>query len=468
MIAPMSLQDLASVTAGQAYGEALCERLSTDSRDVGPGVVYLGLKGERFDGSDFAESALQAGAVAAVVSRESGVAEREGFVGIAVDDARLALAQIACRNREAFDGPVIGITGSCGKTSVKDMLRAIFTQAGSVLATEGNFNNEVGVPLTLLRLSAADDYAVVEMGARQRGDIAYLCDIAKPDIAVLINARTAHIEIFGSEENIARGKAEIFQGLSASGTAVVNADEPWFGLWQEILADADTWGGAVPQQIHFGFAEHADVRAEGLSSNGEGSEFSLCYQQQTCRVQLSLLGRHMVSNALAAAAAALAAGLSLELIAKGLASLASTPGRLAPVAAGELILIDDSYNANPDAMRAAIDVLMELPAPRVLVLGDMAELGDTAPAAHREVAAYAAEQGIDAVYCCGEYTADYRAGNAAVNVCASKPALSETLVADLQGSESVLVKGSRSAAMETVVEALALHFEGLSKQGSLH
>ena len=424
----------------------------TDSRALRGGDLYVALRGERFDGHDFIAQVADRGAVAAVVSAP----HESALPQLQVEDTRTALGLIARLNRRRFSGPVIGITGSAGKTTCKEMLAAILAQQGATLATEGNLNNEIGVPLTLLRIAPEHRYAVIEMGAARSGDIAYLCRFAEPDIALVTNAMSAHLEGFGSVDTIARTKGEIYRGLRAGGTAIVNIDSEYQPLWRQL---ADTH-----RVITFGFDPSADVRASAVVRNAGGVAFTLHSPTGDIAIHLSLLGLHNVRNALGAAAAALAAGVSLETVRTGLAHLRAMPGRLyACSGARGQIVIDDSYNASPGAVKAAIDVLADYAAPRQLILGNMAELGAQAEFLHREVARYAAERGIDTMWCVGPHAAaqveafSQQIGtpqNESVRARAFADNAALIAALDSAAAATVLVKGSRSAATETIVAAL--------------
>ncbi|HUH38658.1 MAG TPA: UDP-N-acetylmuramoyl-tripeptide--D-alanyl-D-alanine ligase, partial [Spongiibacteraceae bacterium] len=309
MMDALTLRDIAA-SIGAAYeGDLTVRRVCTDSRSVAPGDLYVALVGERFDGNQFIAQAAAAGACAAVVSRPGDARLPQ----LQVTDTRRALGEIARLNRRAFRGPLIAVTGSAGKTTVKNMLAAIFAVDGPVLATEGNFNNEIGVPLTLLRLAPEHRAAVIEMGAARAGDIAYLCQFAEPDVGVITNALAAHIQSFGDIAGVARTKGEIYSSLGPKGVAVINADAGYCSLWRNLAG--------ARRQILFGLSESADVRATDLAPDARGQGFMLHFEGRSAPVRLPLLGRHNVVNALAAAAAALAVGTRLEQIVEGLASV---------------------------------------------------------------------------------------------------------------------------------------------------
>ncbi|PID45462.1 MAG: UDP-N-acetylmuramoyl-tripeptide--D-alanyl-D-alanine ligase [Proteobacteria bacterium] len=435
------LSDIATMTNGRLQGaDRRVESVATDSRSVGGDQLFIAIKGERFDAHDFVED-LQGVAGAALVDR---VIDCE-LPQIVVKDTRQALAAFAAAWRQQFKKPLIGLTGSNGKTTVKEMLSAILAEKGTVLATIGNLNNDLGVPLTLLRLRESHDYAVIEMGANHFGEIEFLTRIAKPDVAILNNAGAAHLEGFGDVEGVSRAKAEIFQGLSESGIAVINADDQY----------ADYWKGCNEGReiISFGIEHAATVQGKVLPTG----MLVLATGQASVEITLSLLGRHNVRNALAAASAALAVGVDLQAIKTGLESLRPVKGRLAPLSGQhDTRVIDDTYNANPTSANAAIDVLADFTAgERVLVLGDMAELGDDANGMHHAIGEYARQKGISRLFCLGKLTAETaRAfGHNAEHFTELEPLLA-SLKQQLKNNMTLLVKGSRSMRMERVVEAL--------------
>lgn len=417
--------------------------VSTDTRSLPAGALFIALRGPRFDAHDYVAEAAARGAVALLVEH----AVDSPLPQLIVRDTRLALGRLAAAWRLHCNTPLVAITGSNGKTTVKEMSRAIFAQSGAVLATEGNLNNDIGVPLTLLRLTPQHRHAVIEMGANHAGEIAYLSDLAQPDAAVITNAGPAHLEGFGSVEGVARAKGEIYRGLRENGVAVINADDAYADLWRGMAG--------TQRQLCFGMAPESIVTAR-WQPEGCGSRLWLQTPVGEAELLLPVPGRHNVMNALAAAALALALDLSLDAIRRGLEGMQGVAGRLARRAAfNGAQLIDDSYNANPASMRAAIDVLAACPAPRILVVGDMGELGSDATQLHREIGAYARAAGIDALYASGPLslaTAEgFGAGAQHFTDCA---ALAAALRQVLTVESTVLVKGSRSARMERVVEAL--------------
>lgn len=417
--------------------------VDTDSRRTELGTLFVALRGARFDGHEFVDQAAARGAAAAMVSREL----HAGLPLLQVGDTRRALGELAALWRQGGAASLIAVTGSNGKTSVKEMLAAILAHCGPVLATRGNRNNDIGLPLTLLELRDRHRYAVVEMGANHFGEIDYLTRIARPDVALITNAGAAHLEGFGSVAGVARAKAEIFGGVAAGGTAVINADDPCSELWREAAAALRT--------LTFGLRQRADVSAHWQPS-GEGSRMELHTPGGDCALQLPLPGVHNVMNALAAAAAALAAGAGLEEIRRGLEAVRPVRGRLHW--RGSLAgvgLLDDTYNANPTSLDAALEVLVTAPGEKWLVLGDMAELGGETEALHEQAGRLARAAGVDRLYAVGPASAAAVDGfGAGARHFTDWRALVEQLRRDWPQRGTVLVKGSRSMHMERIIEAL--------------
>ncbi|HHJ80011.1 MAG TPA: UDP-N-acetylmuramoyl-tripeptide--D-alanyl-D-alanine ligase [Candidatus Tenderia electrophaga] len=437
--------------------QASFDAVSIDSRKIAPGDLFVALQGPNFDGHEFVASAAEQGAVAALVSQPLDIALPQ----LIVADTRLALGRLAAAWRTTFQGKVIAVTGSNGKTTVKEMLACILAQKGPVLATEGNLNNDIGVPLMLLRIKPQQhQFAVIEMGANHVAEIAYLTSLAQPDVALVTNAATAHLEGFGTLEDVASAKAEIWQGLGETGTAVVNQDDEFAGYWTELTLDY--------KQLGFGMLPTADVSlADGgvhweISANGYKSRFSMLTPVGQIDMAMNLAGRHNVMNALAATASALAAGASAAEIQVGLEGMAPVKGRLQPkVTRHGQLLIDDSYNANPHSFRAAIDVLLQAPGEKVLVMGDMAELGATAAQHHFSVGEEARKKGIDRLLACGNYCSEAVKGFGDGAACFATQqelvdALSLLLAEPVYKDAVLLVKGSRGAAMNKVVDALVV------------
>jgi len=441
-----SLSELQQPLAGSLRGDDVSfDAVSTDTRSIVAGDLFVALQGPSFDGHEFLAVAAERGACAAMVSRH----DQGPLAAIQVADTQVALGQLAALNRSLFTGKLVGITGSNGKTTVKNMLAAILRQVGPTLATAGNLNNEIGLPLTLLQLQAGHEYAVIEMGAARAGDIQYLCGLAKPAVSVLLNALPAHLEGFGDVAGVARAKGEIFSGLAAGGIAVINADSQFAPLWREQAGAAS--------RIEFGFSEASAVTARGIIDRGlQGSSFQLLTAQGEVTVNLALPGRHNILNAVAAAAAAIALGIELAVIAGGLSRAQAEAGRLnAALAPGGALVIDDAYNANPGSVRAAIDLLASCEGRRILVLGTMAELGRDSMQLHRQIGEYAARSGIEELWLTGAETTATAAGFGPGAVhCVDRDDLVFRLQGRFSEGEVVLVKGSRSVGMEAVVTAL--------------
>ncbi len=461
MMRSMDLESLGKLCNGRLRGaNQQFNSVSTDTRHLSDGELFVALRGERFDAADFLAQAESAGACGAVVDQWNSDSSLSQLV---VADTLRALGQIAGRQREYFTKPVIAITGSVGKTSCKEMLDAILCRDGAVLATSGNLNNEIGVPLTLFRLAPEHDFAVIEMGAGKPGDIAYLSNIVRPDVALVTTVAAAHLEKFGSLEAIAETKTAIYKGLASGGRAIVNMDNDFTRQWAAA--------NSMANQISFSAVhENADVHARAIEPIDDSSETLGCFRfelqlgESRAQVDLRVAGRHMVANALAAAACAHAVGAKLDEIAAGLSSYEGYAGRLKQYRGfNNSRLVDDSYNANPTSMRAAIDVLASMAGTKIFVMGDMAELGDTEQELHAEIGHYARAAGIDHLLCVGELSAlaAHEFGKAA-DVFTSNEDCAQRCKKLLQmedGRANVVVKGSRSAGMESVLELLKEHTE---------
>src|SRR5690606_35194972 len=417
-------------------------------RAIAPGQLFVALSGPRFDGHDYLAEVAAKGAVAALVERR--VAE-VGLPQLVVANTRVALGQLGALNRDAFGGPLVAITGSSGKTSVKEMLASILRAAhgaDAVLATRGNLNNELGVPLTLLELAPQHQAAVIELGASGLGEIAYTVSLARPDVSLITNAGTAHVGEFGGPDKIVEAKGEILDGLTSQGIAVLNLDDAAWPVWQQRAA-----GKRI---LRFALADaEADFYSQAIGQDESGCvNFILVGPGGSMPVQLNLLGRHNVANALAAAAAAHAVGIAPEHVVAGLQALQPVAGRgVAQMLGNGVRLIDDSYNANPASIRAATDVLAAFPGRTLLVLGDMGELGSWAEQSHTEVGRYAAGK-VDALLAVGPLMKHaVEAFGAGGRHYADQQELIEALRLE-QGNTTILIKGSRSAAMDKVVAAL--------------
>ena len=457
-----------SQSRGVNVQSVMVERVHTDSRSLQAGDLFVALRGERFDGHQFMAQAKAQGAVA-VVCEASGeaLALAHGLPALVVPDARLALGELAAGWRAQFDLPLIAVTGSNGKTTVTQMIASILrAHAGEdALSTQGNLNNDIGVPLTLLNLRAHHRIAVVELGMNHPGEIAYLSNLALPTVALVNNAQREHQEFMGTVEAVAQENGAVLQALAPQGVAVFPADEAFTPLWQSVSGHH--------LQRTFALAPHdgqADVRAAVVVWQSGSWQFTLKTTEGTAPVRLHIAGRHNVKNALAASACALAAGVPLAAVAQGLQAFEPVKGRSRALVlhAGDnvITLVDDTYNANPDSVRAAIDVLAELPAPRLLVLGDMGEVGDQGPEFHAEVGAYAAERGIDALFTLGELCVHSAQAFGAARHFEDMDRLLAAVMAQVDGFQSVLVKGSRFMKMERVVQALLSRGEDKNSQNN--
>jgi UDP-N-acetylmuramoyl-tripeptide--D-alanyl-D-alanine ligase len=448
MLKPLFLSELVGPLNARLVGEDVAfDAVSIDSRGVDAGDLFIALTGPRFDGHDYLPQVSEKGAVGALVEREVQNSELPQLV---VADTRQALAQLGALNRNGFvDKPVAAITGSSGKTTVKEMLASILRTRGPVLATRGNLNNELGVPLTLLSLTSEYDAAVIELGASRVGEIAFTVSLTKPHVTVLTNAGTAHVGEFGGPDKIVQAKGEIIDGLNASGTAVLNLDDKAFDIWRKRAGERTVLSFSLSNPS-------ADLYASDLGIDARGCPaFTLNGPMGTGSVQLNLLGAHNVANALAAAAAAHALDVSLAGIVEGLNNVQPVKGRtVAQLATNGMRVIDDTYNANPTSVAAAVDILVGFPGRTVLVLGDIGELGDWAEQGHREVGEYAAGK-VDALYAVGPLMAHaVKAFGQDARHFANQADLIAALGAEQDKNTTILIKGSRSAAMENVVAAL--------------
>ena len=456
------LASLAGVAGGVLHGaNSPFGRVMSDSRSIGSRDLFVALRGERYDAHDFVADVAARGVAGALVNRLVSV----HIAQVVVPDVLAGLTEFARVWRRDFPGAVVGITGSNGKTTVKEMTGAILARRGSCLATQGNLNNHIGVPLTLARLGSAHRYAVVEMGANHPGEIAHLAGIAAPSVGLVINAGPAHLEGFGSLDGVARAKGEMFEALGADGTAVINADDRYADLWRGLARGAG-------RRITFGMRQPADFRASSHASRLLGdrfvTEFELTCPLGTRTVLLNLVGEHNVMNALASAAAAHAAGAGLDDIEQGLGSVQPVSGRLQlkPALAGAR-LIDDSYNANPGSVRAGLATLAAIPGEHWLVLGEMAELGPQSARLHAEIGEIARETGVARLLAVG---AETRHAVESFGPGASWFADADELVAaagpELHQGVTVLIKGSRVNRLERVATALAA--SGTTNDGGTH
>ncbi len=431
-------------------GSVQFSRVHSDTRTLAAGDLFVAIKGERFDANEFLPQAREAGATAAIA--QSGLQE-SGLPGILVPNSLQAMGALAAGWRKQWHGPLIGVTGSNGKTTVTQMIASILRawKGEAAFATQGNFNNDIGVPLMLMRLGAQHTAAVIEMGMNHPGEIAYLADIARPTVALVNNAQREHLEFMHTVEAVARENGSVFAALPRDGVAVFPAHDEYTPLWREL---------AGARQV-LTFAENAgDVQCAKAEWQGAGWKVQINTPQGALETELHIAGRHNISNALAATASALAAGVPLFAIAKGLAQFEPVKGRsrallLTRGDGQSFTLVDDSYNANPDSVKAAIDVLAALPKPQLLVMGDMGEVGDQGPQFHVEAGAYAREHGIDRLFTLGALSthAAQSCGSAAQHF-EDMASLLAAVQASLPQFGSVLVKGSRFMKMEQVVQAL--------------
>ena len=461
MSVPVTTESLCEWTGGtvlRGRADQTFDRTIIDSRDAGPGALFVAIVGERHDAHRFVEEVLLSGAAGVLIQSDrmdATLGPSEGFV-VHVEDTTRALGDLARGHRQRFDGPLIGITGSNGKTTTKELCAGILERCGKTLATTGNLNNHFGVPLTLLRREAADVFAIIEMGMNHRGEIAHLAEIAQPTFGVITNVGSAHIEFLGSRENIAAEKGDLVAALPASGTAIVPRDEPL------AFAQAERTAARV---LSFGRDPRADLRASNLRFIDAGQfVFDLETPFGRGEIHVPGLAETMVENALAAAGGALAAGATFEDVAAGLRAHTGVPGRMhARPLAGGVLVIDDSYNANPQSMRNALETLARLPihGRRYAVLGEMGELGAESDAAHREAGEVAAQCGVDALFAYGASAERIAEGAQAaglakqkIHIEGSHAGIASALSGRLAKGDCVLVKGSRAAAMERVIQAL--------------
>ncbi|HPT51167.1 MAG TPA: UDP-N-acetylmuramoyl-tripeptide--D-alanyl-D-alanine ligase [Accumulibacter sp.] len=448
----MDLQSAARATRGGVVGDNTTFRgVSTDSRSIVAGELFVALRGENFDGHDYLTAVAERGAAAALVADDTAGNASIGHLPLLrVADTRLALGALAADWRGRFTLPLVAVTGSNGKTTTKEMIASILRAAfgDAVLSTHGNFNNDIGLPLTLFRLNAEHRAAVIEMGMNHPGEIAYLAGISRPNVALVTNAQRAHLAGMGSLKAIATEKGSIYKGLAENGVAVFNADDQWAGLWRAQSRGVKT--------MTFGIDRAADVSGE-FHIHGLESRLRLQAPTGEMEATLSLPGQHNARNALAAATACLAAGISLANVQAGLTAFRGLKGRLQQRAARRgAILLDDTYNANPDSVRAGIDVLAATIGKKVLVLGDMGEIGDMSAQFHDEIGGYAKSQGIDRLLALGNATAvaarNFGAGGEHYS---TVDRLIEALTAELTPQTTVLVKGSRFMRMERVADVIA-------------
>lgn len=454
-MASFKLKELISIVNGQLIKgdpELTVSGISTDSRKIKKGELFLALKGERFDGHQFLNEAVQAGASALLVMEETDIGGETPL--IMTDDTLKALGAIARFHRQRFKVPVIGVTGSNGKTTTKDLIAAVLSQKYNIVKTEANYNNEIGLPLTLLKMDQTTQAVVVEMGMRGLGQIRNLASIAQPELGVITNIGQAHLELLGSEANIAKAKAELLESLPPNGIAVLNGDDSWIRRM------------SIPHQVHplwFGLNDSGlDYQGIVLENNGEGILFQVISKEEKFEIFLPLPGRLNVYNALAAVAVGRVLGLSIQEIKEGLAAPVMTGGRLKILNRNQLRIIDDTYNASPASVKAALEVLCGFSGPgkKIAVLGDMLELGQASIDAHFEVGVYAANLGVDQLLAYGQLARKYVEGFTSITpgkaeYFSTKPEIIRALKELARPGDSILIKGSRGMKMEEVVEALS-------------
>lgn len=450
----LTLTQLAKITSGRIESapnsEFVIENVSTDSRKIGESCLFIALKGERFDAHDFAEQVVADGAKALLVDHKLAV----NCPQVVVKDTRIAMGQLAAWVRQQVSARIVGLTGSSGKTSVKEMTASILAERGKTLYTAGNLNNDIGVPLTLFRLTPEHDFAVIEMGANHPNEIAYTTNIVKPETALVNNLFGAHLAGFGSPEGVAKAKGEIYQGIPEEGTAIVNLDS-YSEKWQ-FQPRQTVWYYSLTQQ------PKADFYPTDIQINQLTTDFVLHTPVGHVDITLPLPGVHNIANVLAASALAISVGASLEDIKNGLANTKAVPGRLFPVRLAEhKVVLDDTYNANDGSMIAAIHVLEKMPGYRILVVGDMGELGDYAEECHQRVGVAAKQAGLDKVFSVGQLSELISEFSECGEHFTVKSDLLTRLIPLAQQNDvvSILVKGSRSSAMEDVVNALKECFE---------
>ncbi|CAM2823630.1 UDP-N-acetylmuramoyl-tripeptide--D-alanyl-D-alanine ligase [Vibrio rarus] len=448
------LSEMAMTVNGRLFGDDLSiKSLSTDSRNIAEDGLFVALVGERFDAHDFCEQAVAQGAVALMVDRQLPLALPQ----LVVSDTKLALAQLGASNLAKTQIPKVAITGSCGKTTVKEMLASILSLKGSVLATAGNFNNDIGAPLTLLRATEQHDFAVIELGANHQHEIEFTVNLVQPDIALVNNVAAAHLEGFGSMQGVMKAKGEIFSSLNDKGLALYNLDSQGGELWQPLLQDKRVQTFSLDNPLAEYYATHIHVDHHGIASFSLHSPFGMA------AVTLSIVGRHNVANAVAAASVALNLGIPMATVVAGLEAVAPVKGRVAVEQLTEHIrLIDDSYNASVPAMKAAADLLSSFEGCRWLILGFMAELGKESLELHRQVGEYATQFGFEHVLTYGDDTkviSDVTKGRHFADHQSLLDFIDQQLNNHPHTQHTLLVKGAHSAQMSHVAASLKEKFQ---------
>lgn len=438
----LKLSEISSMVGGALHGEdRFCEGVSIDTRSLLPQHLFIALKGERYDGHRFVEQSLSAGACAVMLERRVSF----DIPQIVVADTLQALQMLARKWRARVQPLMVALTGSNGKTTSREMLCSILGLWCRFQATQGNLNNHIGVPISLLKLRTEDKVGVFEMGANHAGEIAFLTRMIQPDIGLVTNAAAAHLEGFGSLEGVAQAKGELFENLPDKATAVLNADDRYCDYWQSLLS--------TQKVIRFGIKQQAEVCG---SYQAETAACRVCIDDETYLIKMPVRGVHNLYNALAACAVARALGVPHEMIIQGLESVTPVAGRLQPFSVTPaLCLIDDTYNANPASLRSALDTLKEYPGNKWLVLGTMSELGEEAPQWHRSAATMARESGVTRLFTVGRFGAQTAESfGQGGEYFETMDALNQCLLSQLQAASTILVKGSRSAGMERVVKKI--------------
>lgn len=449
----MRLSEVAEKVSGQLNGQdSEFTSISTDSRSLKKGQLFIALSGENFDAHDYLDQVREAGACAAIVSRLQSV----DIPQIVVPDTLKALGLIGAAMAGQCQARFVGLTGSCGKTTTKEMIKLALSSMGETFATRGNLNNHIGVPLTLAEVSQHDDFAVIEMGASGQGEIEYTVSLTKPEVVLITNASAAHLEGFGSLENIVQAKGEIVRYAPSNAMVVLNHDDPNFMAWQHML------DGRSCSSFSRYSSSHADVRLiDKQQISDQGYVLTVNVKGKEVVVRLHVAGEHMVQNVLATLAVVDAMNLDVTLAAEALGGFQPVKGRFYPIKCNGFTVWDDTYNANPESVKAAIKTISEYTQPAWLVLGSMAELGGEADAAHKDIGLFAAEHGFDRVYAVGEYATSVIENQSFVGAAYNKAdmdvllnQLKKDVLTLADSGVQILVKGSRSAGMERVVQAL--------------
>jgi len=448
------LSQIAQSMNGEFVGDnnSIYTQLSSDTRTLNAGDVYIALKGENFDGHDFISQAIDKKA-ACIIAQKNKINSKISIISksvpvIWVEDTTIALGLFAKYWRSQFDIPVIGITGSCGKTTVKSMLGHVLSLMGETLIPPGSFNNQFGLPFTLLKINPNHQYAVIEVGTNHLGEIAYLANILHPTISLITNIRSAHLAGFKTESNIAKEKGDLYKFLVPDGTAILNQDEPYYSEWLENL-------NAKQSHLSFGL-QVGDVTAQNIQLSFNGASFDLCYQDKKHPIQLKITGQHSIYNALAVSCVALSLEVPIEVIIQGLENFQSVKGRLQKHQTDSgVTIIDDSYNANPASFKAAIEVLASAPGHKILGMGEMGELGEHEAQYHEEIGQFAKTKSIDTILSFGALTQHtVNSFGKGAKEYQDKSILISDLAKILSKGTTVLIKGSRYTGMEEVLDAL--------------